>query len=310
DYLRRTIDELAVQMEGVTSGDGESSPVAVSEARVDTDEALAGYVNFIGVIGTRLGELHAALAAPTEDPSFGARIADADDAAYWTARVSEQLTRAHDNLTAWQQQNPDSPRQADVQWLLSQHQALLDAARTHAEDGLGATLSRIHGDFHLGQVLVAQGDAFLIDFEGEPSRPVEERRRKTSPLRDVAGLMRSLDYVVGAMRQGPEHVAGPAQERRNILLGRFRAASTERFLEAYAAAIRGPDLNAPDQPVVDFHLLDLFLLEKAAYEVNYEASNRPTWLPIPLEGFTRVARRLLHADPTSPAAEDSTGGPP
>lgn len=310
DYLRRTIDELAVQMEGVTSGDGESSPVAVSEARVDTDEALAGYVNFIGVIGTRLGELHAALAAPTEDPSFGARIADADDAAYWTARVSEQLTRAHDNLTAWQQQNPDSPRQADVQWLLSQHQALLDAAHTHAEDGLGATLSRIHGDFHLGQVLVAQGDAFLIDFEGEPSRPVEERRRKTSPLRDVAGLMRSLDYVVGAMRQGPEHVAGPAQERRNHLLERFRAASTERFLEAYAAAIRGPDLNAPDQPVVDFHLLDLFLLEKAAYEVNYEASNRPTWLPIPLEGFTRVARRLLHADPTSPAAEDSTGGPP
>ncbi|OCS50020.1 maltose alpha-D-glucosyltransferase [Ralstonia pickettii] len=310
DYLRRTIDELAVQMEGVTSGDGESSPVAVSEARVDTDEALAGYVNFIGVIGTRLGELHAALAAPTEDPSFGARIADADDAAYWTARVSEQLTRAHDNLTAWQQQNPDSPRQADVQWLLSQHQALLDAARTHAEDGLGATLSRIHGDFHLGQVLVAQGDAFLIDFEGEPSRPVEERRRKTSPLRDVAGLMRSLDYVVGAMRQGPDHVAGPAQERRNHLLERFRAASTERFLEAYAAAIRGPDLNAPDQPVVDFHLLDLFLLEKAAYEVNYEASNRPTWLPIPLEGFTRVARRLLHADPTSPAAEDSTGGPP
>ena len=157
---------------------------------------------------------------------------------------------------------------------------------------------------------MAQGDAFLIDFEGEPSRPVEERRRKTSPLRDVAGLMRSLDYVVGAMRQGPEHVAGPAQERRNHLLERFRAASTERFLEAYAAAIRGPDLNAPDQPVVDFHLLDLFLLEKAAYEVNYEASNRPTWLPIPLEGFTRVARRLLHADPTSPAAEDSTGGPP
>ena len=318
DYLRRTIDELAVQMEGVTTGDGESSPVAVTEARLDTDEALAGYVNFIGVIGTRLGELHAALAAPTEDPAFGARIADTDDAAYWTARVSEQLTRAHDNLTAWQRQNPGSPLQPDVQWLLSQRQALLDAARAHAGDGLGATLSRIHGDFHLGQVLVAQGDAFLIDFEGEPSRPVEERRRKTSPLRDVAGLMRSLDYVVGAMRQGPEHVAGPAQERRNHLLERFRAASTERFLQAYTAAVRkpgGPDLNALDQPailppVIDLHLLDLFLLEKAAYEVNYEASNRPGWLPIPLTGFTRVARRLLHAEAPPPAAEDSTGGPP
>ncbi|CAJ0789487.1 Glucosamine kinase [Ralstonia psammae] len=310
DYLRRTIDELAVQMEGATAGDGESSPVAVSEARVDTDEALASYVGFIGVIGTRLGELHAALAAPTEDPNFGVRIADAYDAAYWTARVSEQLARAHENLTAWQQKNPDSPQQPDVQWLLSQHQALLDAARAHAEDGLGATLSRIHGDFHLGQVLVAQGDAFLIDFEGEPSRPVEERRRKTSPLRDVAGLMRSLDYVVGAMRQGPEHVAGPVQERRNLLLERFRAASTERFLEAYAAAIRGPDPDALEQPVVDLHLLDLFLLEKAAYEVNYEASNRPTWLPIPLAGLTRVARRLLQAEAPPSAAENSTGGPP
>jgi len=310
DYLRRTIDELAVLMEGVTAGDGESSPAAVTEARVDTDEALAGYVGFIGTIGTRLGELHAALAAPTEDPSFGARIADAEDVAYWTARVSEQLTRALDNLTAWQRQNDPHP---DVQWLVSQRQALLDAARTHAEDGLGATLSRIHGDFHLGQVLVAQGDAFLIDFEGEPSRPVEERRRKTSPLRDVAGLMRSLDYVVGAMRQGPEHVAGPAQERRNQLLELFRSASTERFLEAYAAAVGkpgGPDLNALDQPVVDLHLLDLFLLEKAAYEVNYECANRPAWLPIPLAGFTRVARRLLHAEAPLPAAEDSTGGPP
>lgn len=125
--------------------------------------------------------------------------------------------------------------------------------------------------------------------------------------------MRSLDYVVGAMRQGPEHVAGPAQERRNQLLELFRSASTERFLEAYAAAVGkpgGPDLNALDQPVVDLHLLDLFLLEKAAYEVNYECANRPAWLPIPLAGFTRVARRLLHAEAPLPAAEDSTGGPP
>jgi maltose alpha-D-glucosyltransferase/alpha-amylase len=307
DYLRRTIDELAVVTEGVTRGDGESSPVAVTEARTDTDEALAGYVAFMGTIGTRLGELHAALAAPTEDPNFGARIADTDDANYWTARVQEHLTRALDHLAAWQQQN--APH-ADVQWLLSERQALLDAASEHAQAGIGARLSRIHGDFHLGQVLVAQGDAFLIDFEGEPSRPVEERRRKTSPLRDVAGLMRSLDYVVGAMRQGPEHVAGPAQERRDHLLELFRSTSTERFLEAYAAAIRGPDLNTLHAPVVDLDLLDLFLLEKAAYEVNYEAANRPAWLPIPLAGLTRVARRLLHAEPPQPAAEDSTGGPP
>ena len=189
-------------------------------------------------------------------------------------------------------------------------EALLRAAREHAEGGLGARLSRIHGDFHLGQVLVAQGDAFLIDFEGEPSRPVEERRRKSSPLRDVAGLLHSLDYVVGAMRQGPDHVAGPAQERRDQLLERFREASTTGFLDAYGAAIQEPDAGEPDRPVIDFTLLDLFLLEKAAYEVNYEAANRPAWLRIPLAGLARVARRVLHAEPPAHAAENSTGGPP
>ncbi|AXV78758.1 MULTISPECIES: maltose alpha-D-glucosyltransferase [Ralstonia solanacearum species complex] len=306
DYLRRTIDELAVLTEAVSTGDGDAAPAAVSEARTDTDEALAGYLAFIGGIGTRLGELHVALASPSEDAAFGTSAADAADAAYWIACVSEQVTRALDHLTAWQAVNGSN---ADLDWLLSQRDALLAAARERAQGGLGALLARIHGDFHLGQVLVAQGDAFLIDFEGEPSRPVEERRRKTSPLRDVAGLVRSLDYVVGAMRQGPEHVAGPAQERRDQLLERFRNASTERFLDAYAAAVQAPESD-DGACALDMDLLDLFLLEKAAYEVNYEAANRPSWLPIPLTGLACVARRLLHAEVPSPAVQDPPGGLP
>ncbi|AXW63665.1 maltose alpha-D-glucosyltransferase (plasmid) [Ralstonia solanacearum] len=306
DYLRRTIDELAVLTEAVSAGDGDAAPAAMSEARTDTDEALAGYLAFIGGIGTRLGELHVALASLSEDAAFGTSAANADDAAYWIACVSEQVTRALDHLTAWQAVNGSN---ADLDWLLSQRDALLAAARERAQGGLGALLARIHGDFHLGQVLVAQGDAFLIDFEGEPSRPVEERRRKTSPLRDVAGLVRSLDYVVGAMRQGPEHVAGPAQERRDQLLERFRNASTERFLDAYAAAVQAPESD-DGACALDMDLLDLFLLEKAAYEVNYEAANRPSWLPIPLTGLACVARRLLHAEVPSPAVQDPPGGLP
>jgi len=308
DYLRRTIDELAVMGESAVAGDGESAPVAIAEARVDTDEALAGYVGFIGTIGTRLGELHAALTAPTEDPNFGTRAANADDAADWATRVSEQLTRALDHLATWQAQNTPHP---DAAWLLSQREALLAATRVLAASGVGAQFSRIHGDLHLGQVLVAQGDAFLIDFEGTPARPVEERRRKTSPLRDVAGLLRSLDDVVGTVRQGSEHVTGPAQERRNQLLERFREASTERFLEAYADAMRGPDPNAPEGRLIDFALLDLFLLEQSADEVNHATADRPAWLPIPLASLARVARRVLHAERPSPeAAHDPSGGPP
>ncbi|MFP4592986.1 MAG: alpha-amylase, partial [Ralstonia sp.] len=162
--------------------------------------------------------------------------------------------------------------------------------RARAQGGLGATLSRVHGDLHLDQVLVAQGDAFLIDFGGDPARPVEERRRKDSPLRDVASLLRSLDDVIEAMRQGPEHVAGPAQDRRDQLLERFRAAAAERFLQAYAAAAG----NAPD-----LALLDLFVLEDAARAAGDDVIARPAWPPIPLAGLARVARRLLDAEPQS-----------
>lgn len=125
----------------------------------------------------------------------------------------------------------------------------------------------------------------------------------------MAGLVRSLDYVVGAMRQGPEHVAGPAQERRDRLLERFRNASTERFLDTYAAAIQAPP-SEDGACALDMDLLDLFLLEKAAYEVNYEAANRPAWLPIPLAGLAHVARRLLQAEVPPPVALDPLGGPP
>ncbi|MFW6072901.1 maltose alpha-D-glucosyltransferase [uncultured Ralstonia sp.] len=289
DYLRRTIDELAVLTETVPAGEGDEAPIVISETRTDIDEALAGYLAQIGAIGTRLGELHAVLAQPAEDPHFGTRAADADDVRVWTARVREQVTRALDHLEAWQETHADISH-TDTDWLQAQRDALPAVIRARAQGGLGATLSRVHGDLHLDQVLVAQGDAFLIDFGGDPARPVEERRRKDSPLRDVASLLRSLDDVIEAMRQGPEHVAGPAQDRRDQLLERFRAAAAERFLQAYAAAAG----NAPD-----LALLDLFVLEDAARAAGDDVIARPAWPPIPLAGLARVARRLLDAEPQS-----------
>ena len=145
-------------------------------------------------------------------------------------------------------------------------------------------MTRIHGDFHLGQVLVASADAYIIDFEGEPARPLDERRQKASPLRDVAGLLRSIDYAAATAMDPKSLLASRLSPgRRERLMVRLREGSEQAFLDGYRE-IAG-DVPQP--------LLDFFLIEKAAYEIGYEAANRPAWLALPLSGLARIAERLL-----------------
>jgi maltose alpha-D-glucosyltransferase/alpha-amylase len=177
--------------------------------------------------------------------------------------------------------------------ILARRDELTAAVDRLAEAGRGTLLTRIHGDFHFGQVLVAQGDAYIIDFEGEPARELEERRAKTSPLRDVAGLLRSLDYVAVTASMPDEEISSPQfREIRTSLLDNFHAGAQRAFLEAYWDVVaQAAQLGLSS----DRHalLLDLFLLEKAAYEVQYEASNRPKWLTIPLRGLYSLVQRLV-----------------
>jgi maltose alpha-D-glucosyltransferase / alpha-amylase len=160
--------------------------------------------------------------------------------------------------------------------------------------------TRTHGDFHLGQVLVSSGDAYIIDFEGEPARPLEERRAKSSPIRDVAGILRSFDYAVAA---ASSRAAGPAQNapRKAAVLEEFAANASEAFLAAY----REVHAESPRRWVTEAGepaLLDLFLIEKAAYEICYEAANRPAWIGIPLHGLARIVARI-----TAPVMEPADG---
>jgi len=151
-------------------------------------------------------------------------------------------------------------------------------------------MTRIHGDFHLGQVLVAAGDVFIIDFEGEPATSIAARRAKASPLRDVAGLLRSIDYIAATLIERKGVGAMPVDEtRRNELIAQFRRRASAAFLRGYwqTSPLRN---TAPTRA-----LLDLFLMEKAAYEICYEAANRPTWIGVPLAGITRMAPRLLES---------------
>jgi maltose alpha-D-glucosyltransferase/alpha-amylase len=172
--------------------------------------------------------------------------------------------------------------------LMAMRDELTAAVQTFAARGVDSELTRIHGDLHLGQVLVANGEVFIIDFEGEPAKPVAQRRCKTNRLRDVAGMLRSFDYAAAVVRQKSlaSHAHLPDARIRAFLEGFVRQA-TDAFLAGYRAAV------PPVDPALERALLDLFLIEKAAYEIAYEAGNRPTWIDVPLRGLARIAERVL-----------------
>jgi maltose alpha-D-glucosyltransferase/alpha-amylase len=177
---------------------------------------------------------------------------------------------------------------------------VLQAARAHAltlpdtlaQAGLGSLAMRIHGDLHLGQALVAQGDVFFIDFEGEPARTISERRALSSPQRDVAGMMRSFDYAAATIIDvGGAGQDEAAQVRKRSIVERFRQSSGKAFLAAYHEAA-APLAHRWSSPHSARDLLNLFLIEKAAYEICYEAAHRPALLGVPLHGLAQLLSHL------------------
>ena len=148
---------------------------------------------------------------------------------------------------------------------------------------------RVHGDYHLGQVLWAEGDFYIIDFEGEPARPLDERRRKESPLKDVAGMLRSFSYAAVRAALRAQLDAAGARSRELEPWARALAAVGRRGVPARLPGnrrARRADLRA-DRVQRDA-LLELFMLDKALYELNYELNNRPDWVRIPLTGLSEL----------------------
>ncbi|WP_425230857.1 phosphotransferase [Sphingomonas sp.] len=207
------------------------------------------YGPFARRLGERLAAMHAVLAQHADDSAFEPEPLDAAGAAALGARVTAQVTRA---LAV----HPMAAIDRDE---------LCARATAIAARAEGQCRTRIHGDLHLGQLLVTEdADVVFIDFEGEPTRSLAERRTKDVALRDVAGVLRSFDYA--------EAKAGRTDSG-------FRARAEAAFLAGYGVA--------------SHPLLLLFLLEKAAYEVTYEAANRPDWVDVPAHGLRRIAAQLL-----------------
>jgi maltose alpha-D-glucosyltransferase/alpha-amylase len=267
DQLARIVDELSVTPDGEETVNFES------------------YEAFARILGKRVGEMHAILAQPTDDPDFKPTLVDAEAASEWAAQAHDQIDDAFAALAALAEDERYSDR---VKALIDIRPQLRNELEALLAQSVGTLRTRIHGDLHLGQVLVSAGDVIIIDFEGEPTKTLAERRAKLSPLRDVAGILRSFDYAAGMAARDSRFAAGGLGEARAAtLLAEFHRTAERSFLAGCEEG-RGSPLTEREH-----HLITAFMLEKAAYEIAYEAANRPDWIDLPLTGFEQLVARII-----------------
>jgi maltokinase len=217
-------------------------------------------------LGEVTARMHNALASDPTDPAFSPEQPSNEALALLTATVDEDIERIFLRL-------PDDKR---LESIAGRGEDVRDQLSARAQLGVGGHLIRIHGDYHLGQTLATPRGWVIIDFEGEPARPLPERRAKRSPLRDVAGMLRSFAYAASAVEIQRGQKAPPDFERR----------ARARFLERYFSEIEPTLLPAGEGPIAN--LLAIFELEKAIYELRYELDNRPDWVGIPAAGIARL----------------------
>jgi maltokinase len=219
-------------------------------------------------LGTVTARMHTALGSDAADPDFAPEDPGDEALSLLVATIDEQIERIFMQL-------PEGNE--DLAAIAGHGEEIRDRLQLLSHVGVGGRLIRHHGDYHLGQTLLSrEGDWVILDFEGEPARPLLERRRKRSPLRDVAGMLRSFAYAASAseLQRGT-----PAPEG-------WEARAREAFMGAYLETVE-PTLLPAGQAATE-KLLQIFELEKAVYELRYELNNRPDWVRIPVAGISRL----------------------
>ena len=264
--------------------------LAAADNAADVEERVAA----LGVealteaheLGAVTGRLHAALASDSGPPDFRPEPITGEDVGRWRHALVRDLDRLTAEIAAASARMPPADRAA-LESLLNARARIERAGDDLVQlaDGTAHKI-RCHGDYHLGQVLKTAESFVVIDFEGEPARSVDERRAKQCPLRDVAGMLRSFDYVAhAALAARPE--AGRARLRP--ALEAWKQLATRAFLSGYLmAAGKSPERLLPRSPEVLRRACAAFELEKACYELRYELNNRPDWISIPLAGISRL----------------------
>jgi maltose alpha-D-glucosyltransferase / alpha-amylase len=241
------------------------------------------YLDSAVMLGRRTAEMHMALATPTNDPAFAPEPLTSEDSRNLVKAVRDHASKVFDVLKESMSHLPDDIIES-AGLVLSRRRLILERFRQLGSENVQGLRTRIHGDYHLGQVLRFKSDFVILDFEGEPARSLAERRAKQSPMKDVAGMLRSFSYAAYATLLN-------YTARRPDDLGQLmpwaklweRSVSAE-FLRSYRTTAQGSGFLPSDRS--DFkRLLEAYLLDKALYELLYELNNRPAWVRIPIEGI-------------------------
>jgi maltose alpha-D-glucosyltransferase/alpha-amylase len=282
-YFERLLAEPTLALPPYEPTDGDAVPVEVADL-------VGPYLGTARLLGRRIGELHVALGSRADDPAFAPEpVGPLYQRSFYQATrglltgVLEAIASAVDHV-------PPATR-TGLERVARSREALDGRFRAILESRLTSRRIRTHGDLHLGQILHTGDDVVVLDFEGEPLRSLGERRLKQSPLRDVAGMLRSFHYAAHAARRSERlgDVAGARAARFMDDAARWANWTSAAFVRAYRSA-DGIDGLLPDEPEVRL-LLDVYVLEKALYELRYELGNRPDWVDIPLAGVLELLDR-------------------
>jgi trehalose synthase-fused probable maltokinase len=274
-------------------------------------ELIGTYLDSVRLLGVRTAELHVALASGVQHPAF---VPEPFSAAYQQSVYESMVALARRNLELLRRRSQLLPgdSQKPARAVLDQKQEVMAGFHHLLSQNIDARRTRVHGDYHLGQVLNTGSDFVIIDFEGEPDRSIDERRIKCSPLRDVAGMLRSFHYAAySALFDRMSNQDGSVEDDRKLDTWAqvWQTYVSAAFLKSYlSVAAQGYFL--PAEPGQLEALLDAYLLDKAIYEMAYELNNRPSWARIPLQGIVHTLESRRGARPKTGITPNVGDGEP
>ena len=262
EYTGRLMEATLGVMQEFLPGARDGWELALEELGSEPE----AFLERVRALGEVTGRLHTALGSDASNPAFAPEEPSSESLGLLTATIDEEIERIFLDLPETESVEPIAGRGEEVR----------EQLRLLTHVGSAGKVIRTHGDYHLGQTILAHRGWVVLDFEGEPARALTERRRKRSPLRDVAGMMRSFAYAASAS-EILRDVAPPED---------WEERAREEFLDAYLDST-DPSLLPASRHGVE-HLLSVFELEKAVYELRYELNNRPDWVRIPVAGVLRL----------------------
>ncbi|MHC5537828.1 putative maltokinase, partial [Singulisphaera rosea] len=259
------------------------------ETPPDVFEVVGPALHWLGILGQRTGELHLALSAGASgDAEFTPEPLTSGELEGLTRHLREQSRKVLATLDVKREALSNSAQTLAAR-VLAEAPSLVSRLGTPAKDPEGLVKIRCHGDYHLGQVLWQENDFFILDFEGEPGKTIAQRRAKQSPLKDLAGMLRSFDYAAYSVLLKLSSTQPEEFDRLEPWAKIWKSWTSAAFLREYRRAVAGSSL-LPSDPKTFENLLDFFMLDKTLFELQYELNYRPDWVLIPMLGVLHLSR--------------------